>query len=98
MAGRSRWQDGRRAWQRLNGWHQRDAAATPGHPDDGPAALKALEDVHLVRSLLNTAEYNAVHTARRHGRSWREIAVALDITRQAAWEKWHEPEEHEAEA
>lgn len=93
MVSRSRWQDGRRAWLRLNGWHQSDIAASPGHPDDGKAALKALQDVHLVRTLLNTAEFNAVETARKHGCSWGAIAVALDISRQAAWEKWHEPDD-----
>jgi len=91
MAGRrSAWQDGRRAWQRLNGWHQRDAAATPGHTDSGDAALRALEDVRVVRGLLETAELNAVKTARRHGQSWADISVALGVTRQSAWEKWRE--------
>lgn len=92
MGTRSRWQDGRRAWQRLNGWHQRDATASPGHPDSGEGALRALEDVHLVRSLLDIAEFNAVQTARKHERSWSEIATALHISRQAAWEKWRETE------
>lgn len=90
MRGRSRWQDGRRAWQRLNGWHQRDPHAVPGHPDTGEAALRALEDIHFVRTLLNTAELNAVHTARAHGQSWAEIATALHLSKQAAWEKWHD--------
>lgn len=88
MVSRSRWQDGRRAWQRLNGWHQRDPHAVPGHPDTGEAALRALEDIHFVRTLLEAAELNAVSTARSHGRSWTEIAVALHQTKQAAWEKW----------
>jgi len=91
MAGsRSRWQDGRRAWQRLNGWHQRSPSATPSHPDTGEAALKALEDIRFVRGLLETAELVAVQTARSHGQSWNEIAVALGVSRQSAWEKWHE--------
>jgi hypothetical protein len=90
MRGRSRWQDGRRAWQRLNGWHQRDPNAVPGHPDTGEAALRALEDIHFVRTLLDTAELNAVRTARSHGRSWAEIATALHLSKQAAWEKWHD--------
>lgn len=90
MGSRSRWQDGRRAWQRLNGWHQRDPAASPGHPDTGEAALRALEDIHFVRNLLDTAELNAVATARRHDSSWAEIATALHLSKQAAWEKWHD--------
>jgi hypothetical protein len=62
----------------------------PNHPDDGDAALAALADVHLVRSLLERAELVAVRTARRHGKSWTEIATMLHVTRQGAWEKWHD--------
>jgi hypothetical protein len=87
--GRAPWQDGRRAWVRLNGWHQ-DPEGVPGHPDDGDAALKALSDVHLVRGLLDRAELVAVTTARRHGKSWTEIATMLDMTRQSAWERWRD--------
>jgi len=75
---------------RLNGWHNTDPKAIPGHPDDGDAALEALVDVHLVRGLLKRAELEAVTTARRNGKSWTEIATMLDITRQSAWERWHE--------
>ena len=54
--------------------------------------MKALEDVHFVRALLDTAELNAVHTARTAGCSWAQIAVALHLSKQSAWEKWHELE------
>jgi PASTA domain len=87
---RSPWQDGRRAWERLNGWHQDGPSATPGHPDDGDGALKALADVGLVRHLLDQAELVAVRTARRHGKSWAEIATKLGVTRQSAWERWRD--------
>jgi hypothetical protein len=90
MAGTSRWQDGRRAWVRLYGYHQR---AIPASRDSGEAAVRGLEDVRLVRGLLDTAELNAVSTARRHGVSWSSIAVAVGVTRQAAWEKWHDQED-----
>lgn len=93
--GRSPWQDGRRAWERLNGWHQDAPAATPGHPDDGAGALTALEDIGLVRRLLDQAELVAVRTARRHGRSWSEIATKLGVTRQSAWERWRDLDETE---
>jgi hypothetical protein len=87
------WQDGRRAWARLNGWH-RDGPAAPGgaksHPDDGDQALNALGDVGLVRRLLDQAELVAVRTARRHGKSWAEIATRLGVTRQSAWERWRD--------
>ena len=91
--GRSAWQDGRRAWARLNGWHQDGPAVTTGgksHPDDGDQALDALGDVGLVRRLLDQAELVAVRTARRHGKSWAEIATRLGVTRQSAWERWRD--------
>jgi hypothetical protein len=88
--GRSPWQDGRRAWQRLNGWHQDAPTATPGHPDDGDEALTALADIGRVRHLLDQAELVAVRTARRHAKSWAEIATKLGVTRQSAWERWRD--------
>jgi hypothetical protein len=88
--GRSPWQDGRRAWRRLNGWHQDGPSPTPGRPDDGELALKALADVGVVRHLLDRAELVAVRTARRHGKSWAEIATLLGVTRQSAWERWRD--------
>ena len=90
---RSPWQDGKRAWARLNGWHQDNAAAVPGHPDDGDEALDALTDVSLVRRLLDQAELVAVRTARRHDKSWAEIAVRLGVARQSAWERWRDLDE-----
>jgi PASTA domain len=88
--GRSPWQDGRRAWERLRSWHQDAPAARPGHPDDGDGALTALADVCRVRHLLDQAELVAVRTARRHGKSWAEIATKLGVTRQSAWERWRD--------
>lgn len=84
------WQDGRRAWERLNGWHQDSPTATPGHPDDGDGAVAALADIGRVRHLLDQAELVAVRTARRHGKSWAEIATRLGVTRQSAWERWRD--------
>lgn len=91
--GRSPWQDGRRAWERLNGWHQDEPSASPGHPDDGDGALAALGDIGLARRLLEQAERVAVRTARRHGKSWAEVATQLDVTRQSAWERWRDLDE-----
>jgi PASTA domain len=31
-----------------------------------------------------------VRTARRHGKSWAEIATKLGVTRQSAWERWRD--------
>jgi len=87
--GRSVWQDGRRAWIRLNGWHQA-ATDTPGHAITRDAAETALQDIRLVRGLLDQAEMNAVKTARSGGASWAEIGTMLGTTRQAAWERWRE--------
>jgi hypothetical protein len=94
--GRAPWQDGRRAWQRLNGWHNEDPQAVPGHPDDGDAALAALVDVHLVRGLLDRAELVAVRTARRHEKSWTDVATMLHMTRQSAWERWRDIDNDQA--
>lgn len=91
--GKNPWQAGSRAWERLNGWHQDRPSATPGHPDDGESALDALADVGRVRHLLDQAELVAVRTARRHGRSWAEIATKLGVTRQSAWERWRDLDE-----
>jgi hypothetical protein len=68
------WDDGRRAWERLDGWDEGP------HPDDGSAALAALSDIGTVRRLLDQAELSAVRTARRHGKSWAEIATRLGVT------------------
>jgi hypothetical protein len=83
------WDDGRRSWERLDGWDQ-DA-----HPDDGTAALAALSDIGTVRRLLDQAELSAVRTARRHGKSWAEIATRLGVTRQSAWERWRDLDEEQ---
>src|SRR6201995_4917974 len=96
--GRSPWQDGRRAWERLNGWHQEGPSARPGHPDDGDGALTALPAVCRVRHLLEQAELVAVKPARRHGKSWAEIATKLGVTRQSAWERWRDLDEEQPAA
>jgi len=95
---RGPWQLGRRAWERLDGWHLDGRSASssgrgPGHADDGDGALAALADVGFVRHLLDQAELVAVRTARRHGKSWAEIATKLGVTRQSAWERWRELDE-----
>jgi hypothetical protein len=85
------WEDGRRAWERLDGWEEGP------HPDDGSAALAALSDIGTVRRLLDQAELSAVWTARRHGKSWAEIATRLGVTRQSAWERWRDLDEEPRE-
>jgi hypothetical protein len=84
------WVEGRRAWSRLSEWIQFDDDARGAHLHDADGALRALGDVGLVRRLLDQAEFEAVRTARRQGRSWSEIAVRLGVTRQSAWERWRD--------
>jgi hypothetical protein len=84
------WVEGRRAWSRLSEWIQFDDDARGAHLHDSDGALRALGDVGLVRRLLDQAEFEAVRTARRQGRSWSEIAVRLGVTRQSAWERWRD--------
>ena len=90
----SKWQDGRRAWQRLNYWARGVVDEFPNeHPDRaqvGRAAAKALSDVVFVRQLLDELETRLVRTAREGGVSWSEIAAPLGITRQTAWERWRD--------
>ncbi len=79
----SRWQEGRRAWRRLE-------SCTRAEHLDSEAALSALGDLALVRELLGEAQLAVVRAARAGGRPWSEIASALGVSRQAAWERWRE--------
>jgi len=87
------WVEGRRAWSRVSEWIQFESDARGAHLHDGDGALRALGDVGQVRRLLDQAEFEAVRTARRQGRSWSEIAVRLGVTRQSAWERWRDVDE-----
>jgi hypothetical protein len=87
MAGRSRWQDGRRAWERLNHWYQYRPEDLKEQYYKGEA-LDSLERVRLIRSLLEMAELNAVLTARHHECSWVEIGTRLGISADEAMRKW----------
>src|SRR3954451_16230667 len=83
---RGRWNECRKAWDRLAGWRN-------GHPDDGEDALSALADIGMIRTMLEQTELIAVRAARRHGRSWAEIATQLGVTRQSAWERCRDLDE-----
>ena len=72
-------------WKRLGPW-----LPDGEPPNDGDAALRALADVAEARRSLEQAELLAVRVARRHRKSWTEIATMLTISRQAAWERWRE--------
>jgi hypothetical protein len=89
--GRELWSEGREAWNRLAGW--RHGEPYGGHADRGEGALVALDDIGMLRRLLDRAELVAVRSARRHGKSWAEIATRLGVTRQSAWERWRDLDE-----
>jgi hypothetical protein len=80
-AGRNRWDEAWRAFERLARWD----------PDaDAEGALDALDDLALLRHQLDQAELDAVRAARTSGKSWTEIATRLGVTRQSAWERWRD--------
>ena len=79
------WDEGRQAWNRL--------CRDPEDPGDGDRALITLSDIGTVRRALEHAELQAVRVARRHRKSWSEIAVQLGVTRQSAWERWRDVDE-----
>lgn len=79
------WDEGRQAWNRL--------CRQPDGPSDGDGALVALSDIGRVRRALELAELQAVRVARKHRKSWSEIAVQLGVTRQSAWERWRDVDE-----
>lgn len=90
MAGNESWHEGRRIWNRLSGWRHGEPYAGQG---GGEGALLALDDIGAIRRLLDRAELVAVRAARRHGKSWAEIATRLGVTRQSAWERWRDLDE-----
>ena len=63
-----------------------------------PQAWKAevvttLMAIQQVRQTCDHTELATVTYARKAGLSWTEIAAALGVTRQSAWERWHEIDE-----
>jgi hypothetical protein len=49
-----------------------------------------LQAVRTIRQKCDRTELETVRQARLAGMSWTEIATALGVTRQSAWERWHE--------
>lgn len=63
------------------------------------AALGAIRDARTLQRTVEDWQLLAVKGARMADVPWAEIAAAADISRQAAWERWHEmtaPLEREA--
>ena len=58
-----------------------------GHEREVGYTLACIQEV---RTKIDQNELRTVKLAREAGLSWTEIATALGITRQSAWEKWHE--------
>ena len=90
---RGPWDDGHRAWTRLTAWQSSRQGGTDQSAGDD--ALDAMADIGILRRLLEQSELAAVRTARRHRKSWAEIATQLGITRQSAWERWRELDDDE---
>jgi len=55
--------------------------------------LVTLSCVKQVRAQCDGTELATVRKARKEGLSWTEIAGALGVTRQSAWERFHELDE-----
>lgn len=64
-------------------------------PDEAWRArlVSTLSSVREIRQKCDRTELRTVHEARKAGMSWTEIATALGVTRQSAWERWHELDE-----
>jgi hypothetical protein len=52
--------------------------------------LRTLNAIREVRAKVDRSELVTVQTARQLGITWTEIATALGVTRQAAWERLRE--------
>ena len=55
--------------------------------------VTTLMAIQQVRQTCDHTELVTVRYARKAGLSWTEIASALGVTRQSAWERWHEIDE-----
>ena len=55
--------------------------------------LTTLSALQEVRQQCDSTELLTVRYARKAGLSWTEIAAALGVKRQSAWERWHEVDE-----
>ena len=55
--------------------------------------LLTLSCVKQIREKCDNTELGTVREARKAGLSWTEIAGAIGVTRQSAWERFHELDE-----
>jgi hypothetical protein len=77
----ARWGGGPETDRALNGPQATDTAAE---------VLYTFSSIRSVRAKIDRSELVTVRAARQLGMSWTEIATALGVTRQAAWERFHE--------
>ncbi len=68
------------------------ALAGPKSPEKHEL-LYTLQCVREVRGKVDRTELDTVRKAREANVSWTEIATSLGVSRQAAWERWHELDE-----
>jgi hypothetical protein len=52
--------------------------------------LRTLNSIREVRAKIDASELVTVRAARQFDITWTEIAAALGVSRQAAWERLHE--------
>ena len=79
----ARWGGGPETYRALNG---------PRGKDKGEV-LYTLSSIREIRARINRSELVTVQKARELGMSWTEIATALGVSRQAAWERLREVDE-----
>lgn len=66
--------------------HDVDAAAVRSASD----ALRALAQVDHEMQALEIRKVRLIGAAQRHGASWEQIGSALEVSRQAVWEKYRD--------
>jgi DNA invertase Pin-like site-specific DNA recombinase len=60
-------------------------------PETWAAELRyTLQCIQEIRAKCDRTELQTVRQAREAGLSWTDIATSLGVTRQSAWERWHE--------
>ena len=74
-------------WDR---WHQ----VIQGHEAD---PLEVLATAAMYDRYFQEVQSRAVKVLRKEGRTWQEIADAVGVTKQSAWQKWRTPAEKSKE-
>jgi hypothetical protein len=56
---------------------------------DDAGIREKLDELRRVTVLLDVDKTHAVAQARKLGLSWEQISRELNVSKQAAWERWH---------